>query len=187
MNGHVTITRARDLNDSLYHLLKRASQAAADILAAHAGKGGLTQRQFAVLSCLAENAGASQTDIVNRTGIDRSTLADLAARMEERGYIRRESCPSDRRAKQLFLEPAGRKALAAMAPVMAEVDRALLEMLTPAQQRAVFGILKQLASEGGMLDSLDAAIAVSARPPAPDGGAGRERVVDFPVRMTRGR
>ena len=74
-----------------------------------------------------------------------------------------------------------------MAPVMAEVDRALLEMLTPAQQRAVFGILKQLASEGEMLDSLDAAIALPARLSEPDGGDGRERVVDFPVRMTRGR
>ena len=42
---------------------------------------GLTPRQFAVLQTVEENDGISQTALSVRTGIDRSTLAELAARL----------------------------------------------------------------------------------------------------------
>jgi len=185
MNGHVKIAQPRGLNNSLYHLLKRASQKAADILSEKAGKSGLTQRQYAVLSCLADNPGASQTFLVKETGIDRSTLADLAARLEERQYIRRESSPADRRAKQLFLEPAGRAALADMAPVMADVEMALLAKLTPAQQGAIFGILKQLAGDGEATQEPQDTENAARRGRALRGDG--MQVVEFPLRLTSGR
>ena len=67
---------ASQLNRSAMHLLHRAGQCAADIFALEARASGLTPRQFAVLMVVAEEEGLTQTDLVERTGIDRSTLAE---------------------------------------------------------------------------------------------------------------
>lgn len=146
MNGPANITHMDLLDESLFHLLKKVSQVATDIYSQERRKGDMTQRQYALLSCLAQNEGASQTRLVRDTGIDRSTLADLAARLESRGYIRREICTSDRRAKNLYLTPKGRQALHDMTPLMAEVDRRLLAALPPAHRDIFLAAIKRLAS-----------------------------------------
>jgi uncharacterized protein (DUF111 family) len=63
------------------HLLKRAAQYSSHIYMGEVGKSGLTHRQFTVLLAVDNNDGKSQTDLVKVTGIDRSTLADLVARL----------------------------------------------------------------------------------------------------------
>ncbi len=146
MNGPVNIAQGGRLNQSLFHLLKRASRAAAEIYAHERRRSQLTQRQYALLSCLEQNEGALQKQVAEETGIDRSTLAELAARMEERGYIRREICPSDRRARNLYLTEKGREALHDLVPLMAEVDRKLLAVLPPAQRDVFLAAVKLLAS-----------------------------------------
>jgi hypothetical protein len=70
--------RANQLNRSPVHLLHRASQAVEDAFTAEVKIDRLTPRQVAVLMTVAQDEGLSQTGIVDRTGIDRSTLADLA-------------------------------------------------------------------------------------------------------------
>ena len=69
------------LERSATHLIHRAGQCATDIFQAEARESGLTPRQFAVLMTIAEEEGLTQTDLVDRTGIDRSTLADIVARL----------------------------------------------------------------------------------------------------------
>ena len=147
MSGQVNPGRQADIDESLIHLLKRVEQLAADIHAARVGRDALTQRQFALLSCLSENEGASQAELVRRTGIDRSTLADLAARLEGKGLLRRRRCRHDRRANQLFLTTRGRQALEAMAPLMAQVDRLLLSALSSELAEAFVRALRILADE----------------------------------------
>ncbi len=147
MNRLAEFHLASDLDEPLFHLLKRVVQLAADLHAARGGRKGLTERQFTVLSSLSENEGTSQADLVRRTGIDRSTLADLARRLEKKGLLTRRRCRHDRRAYQLFLTAQGRKALGSMAPLMAEVDALLLSAL-PRDQALVFReSLRLLASE----------------------------------------
>src|SRR5262245_13882325 len=68
-----------DLSSSPSHLLHRAQQFAADRFAAAVEGESITQRQFAVLVGVAAKEGLTQTDLVNATGIDRSTLAELVA------------------------------------------------------------------------------------------------------------
>ncbi len=64
------------------HLLRRCQQRAVDLFAAAMGKDGPTPRQFALLLCLAQNPGISQTALVARSGIDRSTLAEMLRRTD---------------------------------------------------------------------------------------------------------
>uniref|UniRef100_UPI00289FAC49 MarR family winged helix-turn-helix transcriptional regulator n=2 Tax=Brevundimonas TaxID=41275 RepID=UPI00289FAC49 len=99
------------LAESPSHLMHRALQLALDIYAEEAGPDGLTQRQFAVLEAVAARSGLTQTDLVKATGIDRSTLADLVARMTTKGLLERERSTLDARAKAVRLSPAGEAAL----------------------------------------------------------------------------
>ena len=75
-------SREGPLMNSVLHLLHRAGQAADELFAKEMEGSDLTPRQFAVLVVLAKHENASQTDIVNATGIDRSTLADIVKRLE---------------------------------------------------------------------------------------------------------
>ena len=117
------------------HLLHRAGQCAVDMFAAEARNSGLTPRQFAVLTVVAEEEGLTQTDLVERTGIDRSTLADIVARMLARGLIQRRRAKDDARAYAIKLSPQGARALRDAQPGATAADQKLLAMLPPAKRQ----------------------------------------------------
>ena len=101
------------LEDSPSHLLHRVLQIALDIYNAEAGENALTQRQYAALLHALDGApeGMSQTELVHATGIDRSTLADLVARMLSKKLLARERSVTDARANLVRLDAAGKKSL----------------------------------------------------------------------------
>lgn len=122
---------------SVSHLLHRAVQIADDLHVEQAGAEGLTPRQFAVLTAVAEAEGATQSQLVRSTGVDRSTLAELLTRLMARGLVSRLRSPSDARANQVSLSEAGRALLASAQPFAATADLALLSRL-PKDRRARF-------------------------------------------------
>ncbi len=145
------------LNASPSHLLHRAQQAAADLHVAGLGSNGLTQRQFAVLAVLAEQDGVSQSELVVRTGIDRSTLAEMVARMEAKGLTLRTKSMTDSRANSVTLTATGRAMYEEAMPKLAEVDAAVLARL-PANKRAGFvELLMRLAMPTAEPDEAKAA------------------------------
>ena len=123
------------LNRSAMHLLHRAGQCAADIFSAEARASGLTPRQYAVLMVVAEEEGLTQTDLVERTGIDRSTLADIVARLLGRGLIQRRRAKDDARAYAIKLTPQGARSLREAQPGAAATDTQLLASLPPAKRQ----------------------------------------------------
>jgi len=133
------------LEASPSHLLHRALQLALDIYAVDAVSGGLTQRQFAVLCAVANDEGLSQTGLVRATGIDRSTLADMVARMIAKGLLARERSAADARANTVRLTELGRAALHAAAPRVEAADQRLLDLLGAKKREAFMDALRRLA------------------------------------------
>ena len=125
----------------------RALQLALDIYAEEAGPDGLTQRQFAVLEAVSHRAGLTQTDLVRATGIDRSTLADLVARMTTKGLLDRERSTLDARAKAVRLSAAGEAELEAARPRVEAADKRILALLPKAKRDGFLGLLAGLAGE----------------------------------------
>jgi DNA-binding MarR family transcriptional regulator len=123
------------LDRSATHLLHRAGQRAADIFAAEANAGSLTPRQFAVLTIASQNEGLTQSDLVEKTGIDRSTLADIVARLLNRGLIQRRRARNDGRAYAIKLSAPGVKALREAQPVANAADTQLLASLPPGKRQ----------------------------------------------------
>jgi DNA-binding MarR family transcriptional regulator len=116
-------------------MLHRAGQCAADIFSSEARVSGLTPRQFAVLMAVAEEEGLTQTELVERTGIDRSTLADIVARLLGRGLIQRRRAKDDGRAYAIRLSAQGAKSLRDAQPAAAAADTRLLATLPPAKRQ----------------------------------------------------
>jgi len=125
------------LNRSPIHLLHRAGQCAGDIFHAEMKGGNLTPRQLAVLVTVSLNEGLSQTGLVERTGIDRSTLADIVRRMQRKGLLQRRRTKEDARAYAVKLTDEGRRVLRTAEPLAKRVDERILEAL-PAKQRDQF-------------------------------------------------
>jgi DNA-binding MarR family transcriptional regulator len=137
------MSKARDkgvavLDRSPSHLLHRALQLALDLYAEEVGADGVTQRQYAVLAAVAENEGATQSDLVRITGIDRSTLADMAQRMIARNLLERERSAVDARANAVRLTELGRAALEAASPKVAAADGRFLKRLSGGGRRDAF-------------------------------------------------
>ena len=120
---------------SLLHRLHRASQIATERFASELGDADLTPCQIIVLAAIAADEGASQTTIVEATGVDRSTLTDIVKRLLRRGLLSRRRTKEDARAYALKLTEAGRRALESAVPVMARVEAEMLTAI-PAKQRA---------------------------------------------------
>jgi DNA-binding MarR family transcriptional regulator len=98
------------------------------------GSGDLTPRQYAVLWTVAHNEGLSQTDLVEKTGIDRSTLADVIRRMLKKGLLQRRRTKEDARAYSVKLSEAGMRVLKAAEPMARRVDEKILSVLPSAER-----------------------------------------------------
>lgn len=138
----------KKLEKSPYHLLKRAAQNAANIYMADVGKRGLTQRQYTVLTAVEASEGISQTELVNITGIDRSTLADMISRLVAQGYLQRKRSKEDARTNNVRLTAAGRRALASAQPGAADVDKQILASIPAAKRKEFVEMLSLLAADG---------------------------------------
>ena len=134
------------------HLLKRAAQYSNHIYMGEVGKSGLTHRQFIVLLAADNNDGKSQTDLVKVTGIDRSTLADLVARLLAQGYLQRRRTKDDGRTNAIRITVIGKKMLKTAQPGAEEVDRQLLALVPNGDRK---GFLENLALLAAEMDKIE--------------------------------
>ena len=161
------------LNSSVTHLLHRALQLALDYHADAAGQASLTQRQFTVLSAAGAADGLTQNDLVRATGIDRSTLADLVARLLAKGLLQRERSATAARANTVRLSDAGREALGAGAGAAGAADERLLALLSPKKRESFLKTLSALASTAD--ESAAGVIVKKASPPKADKAAAKKK------------
>lgn len=132
-SGHASETKPT----SALHLLHRAGQCADELFAIQIGQSDLTPRQFAVMRAVASSEEPSQTTLVEKTGIDRSTLADIVRRLVSKGLLQRKRTRRDARMYAVRLTDRGAAALKAAEPAARTTDERLLAAL-PAAQRDVF-------------------------------------------------
>jgi DNA-binding MarR family transcriptional regulator len=137
-----------DLAEAPSHLIRRCQQYFGDLYAREAGNCELTKQQFTVLAALENNEGVSQTALVEMTGIDRSTLAEMVHRMLERGLLSRERTETDARANAVAITGNGRKGLRAARSAADRAERLLLEALPPSERSKFIKSLSTIAAAG---------------------------------------
>ncbi|MFD2416693.1 MarR family winged helix-turn-helix transcriptional regulator [Amycolatopsis pigmentata] len=123
----------------------REFSGAVDMLRAHVEgqlqrDARMPQTYYEVLVVLSEAPERTlrMSDLADRCRSSRSRLSHAVARLEENGWVRRNSCPTDKRGSFASLTPQGFAALEAAAPGHVEAVReALFDALTPEQVRAL--------------------------------------------------
>ncbi len=137
---------ANRLEKSPLHLLHRAGQCAEETFQLELGLGDITARQFAILVTVSQHEGLSQTKLVEHTGIDRSTLADVVRRMLKKGLLQRRRTRDDARAYAVRLTDEGSRILKSVDGLAKRVDDRILACLPVAQRERFVQDLNAIVS-----------------------------------------
>lgn len=140
----MTTSRNSPRLGSALHLLHRAGQCADELFATNIGQADLTPRQYAVLKAVANSADLSQTALVDQTGIDRSTLADIVRRLIRKGLLQRRRTSHDARMYAVRLTTAGWEALKRAEPAAKTTEERLLSALPSSQRNAMIDALSRI-------------------------------------------
>ncbi|MDO8770026.1 MAG: MarR family transcriptional regulator [Burkholderiaceae bacterium] len=131
---------AMKLYDEPGHLIRRAQQIAVskfhDVHGRH-----VTPIQYAILRTLHETPGIDQVTLAQLIALDTSSTADIAARLETKGWILREVLP--RRQRRLSLTPAGEAVLLELRPGADRMYHGMMSNLEPAEQREFMRLLRK--------------------------------------------
>ena len=129
---------------------------------------GMPLAYYEILVQLSEAPGRAlrMTQLAEASSSSKSRLSHAVTRLEERGWVRRADCPTDRRGQIAQLTDEGFGALSAAAPGHVEqVRRALFDSLTTEQLGELAGISEALlAATGGSVPGARAAAAGACLP-----------------------
>lgn len=124
------------------YLIRRLHQIHVAIFLDECAEYGITPVQYAVMTALLNHPGADQVTIARDAAIDRTSVADVLARLAHRGLVQREPGEKDRRMRIAMLTEEGERiaremehaSLSAqaklMAPLPAEKHAQLMELMT---------------------------------------------------------
>lgn len=124
------------------YLIRRLHQIHVAIFLEECAEYGITPVQYAVMTALLNHPGADQVTIARDAAIDRTSVADVLARLAQRGLVRREPGKKDRRMRVAALTTEGERiardmehaSLAAQAKLIAPLPMAkrkqLMELMT---------------------------------------------------------
>jgi DNA-binding MarR family transcriptional regulator len=109
---------------------------------------GIPHAYYAILVVLSEQPERAlrMTEIADRLRFSKSRLTHAIGRLEERGWVQRAACPTDRRGAYAVMTEAGLEALSAAAPThVAGVRRHVFDRLTPEQVEQLRAIGEAIA------------------------------------------
>jgi DNA-binding MarR family transcriptional regulator len=106
---------------------------------------GVGAQQFLVLEQLRVLVRASQAELADALGLDRSNLAAIAAELSDRGLVERSRDDVDRRRYVLRLTPAGERLLRRAEVAIAAAEEDLLAPLDREQRDQLYALLRRLA------------------------------------------
>lgn len=123
------------------HLIRRAQQLAVARFHEIHGRH-VTPIQYAILSTLHRSPGIDQVTLAQLIALDTSTTADIAARLDAKGWIQREVLP--RRQRRLSLTPAGEEVLLELLPGVPLVCQGVLSALEESEQVEFMRLLRKV-------------------------------------------
>jgi DNA-binding MarR family transcriptional regulator len=115
-----------EVGSRLGYLLKHAQHRLFELTNKALAPYGIVGRELAVLLVLDGSEPASQLDMANRLGIDRTTMVAMLNTLEDKGLVQRTMHGSDRRKNVVELTPTGRDTLATARQAAAEAEREFL-------------------------------------------------------------
>jgi MarR family transcriptional regulator, temperature-dependent positive regulator of motility len=164
-------TSHEDLRRHPGHLIRRAQQVHYWLWNAEVSPD-VTSPQFAVLYALRAERNIDQKTLGERVSLDRSTTAEVAARLSARGLVQRFRDPRDARRNLLRLTPQGLRITERLIPRAARMNRLLVSVLSEREQAELLRMLN-------LVVDADERLRYERSLPAPHGeGRGRGEISD---------
>ena len=129
-------------------LIRRLHQIHLALFAEECGHFGVTPVQFNLLSVIAGKPGLDQSALALEVGVDRATTANVLARMEASGLLRRSRSITDSRVKLVHLTTVGRRMLGRMDGVARRAHARTLAGLSSRDQARFITFLTKLVDAG---------------------------------------
>jgi MarR family transcriptional regulator, lower aerobic nicotinate degradation pathway regulator len=133
-----------DFTQAPGYLIRRAHQTSMAIFAEELGSYEVTSLQFAIMQALVDEPGADQITVAQRVALDAATSGSVIMRLEERGWLRREPSPTDKRRKLLWLTAEGEKMAMEMKKPARKVQQKLLSPLSDDEKIQLLALLKKV-------------------------------------------
>jgi len=126
------------------HYLSRINRGLTRIGDARLRPLGLATAQLPVLAMLRNGKALSQTELARAAKVEQPTMAQLLARMERDGLIRREPDPNDRRSSLIALTDAARERLPAGRQVLRDGNAEMTQGLTHDEVATLVALLRRV-------------------------------------------
>lgn len=140
---------------SLHHspgpLIRRVHQIGVSIFADEFEGTDITPLQFSILWTLDAHPGFDQITLAQAVALDRTTCSNIVSRLDQRGYIRREVDPNNKRAKLVYLTSKGKEIFHSVEPAMEKVQKKLIQPLSPVERKTFLKLLRKLAESNNEL------------------------------------
>jgi DNA-binding MarR family transcriptional regulator len=124
--------------------IRRTQVVVVQDFAAKTLKLGVLMWQFAILSLVQGNPGASQLQLCAAIGLDKSTLTLVVQELERRGLIKRVRHAHDRRRNELTLTPKGEAVLARIGPIARAHEARIAAALTSEEMPLLIDMLDRI-------------------------------------------
>ncbi len=107
---------------------------------------GLTRSQWWVITNLYRNDGLTQSELAEALDIERASLGRLLDRLEANGWVHREPCRQDRRAKRIRLTDEVGPVMREMRAIAAGLRQDAMSGLAPGEQESFVDMLLAIKS-----------------------------------------
>ena len=138
------MAKSFDFRHAPGHLIRRAHQVSVAVFMEETAGFDATPVQFAILNALLEDPGEDQVTLSRKVAFDAATFGAVIARLEGRGWVRREADAGDRRRKLLWVTPQGAEVAQKMRRAVGKVQQRILEPLSPAERDQLVQLLDRL-------------------------------------------
>ena len=128
------------------HLIRRCHQISVALFLQECARFGVTPQQYAVIRVLDDNDGVDQITLAGLAALNRTTVGELVARMEDAGFLRRVDSRDDRRVKNLFITKQGRDLIKNVDASVYRVQERLLEPLNKTERKQFIDCLARIAN-----------------------------------------
>ncbi|MFF7389053.1 MarR family winged helix-turn-helix transcriptional regulator [Streptomyces scabiei] len=118
---------------SLLYMVKQVELVVRSRLDELVKPAGITALQYTSLTVLQRHDGLSAAQLARDSFVTAQSVADLVRSLENRGLVRRERNPRNRRELHILLTDEGRELLARFAGPVRELEERMISNLTPNQ------------------------------------------------------
>src|ERR1700733_12262258 len=142
-----------DAHDMAGHLARRFQQIAVAGFLAEVEAAGydFTPVQYAALAAIGTNHRVDQVTLAGLIAYDRTTITGVVDRLVQKGLVARQESSRDRRARELKITDAGRRALRGATPTVEAAQRIMVRGLTEKEAKELVRLLQKAIAAGNEL------------------------------------